>query len=388
MLGLFLDDVAFQLPVQVLTQQCTLFTTDPALLASPYQVKSRVRLEIFLLFLEAVKGTSVIITNQNISDLSQLCTEFGFHGLANEISDFLSSSDFNDAHSAEGRICALEEHVLLQDRQIERLELIVNSHLPKQDQTAQALTAALARLSQVEGELVRLAKPTPKTEPPPPVLPIPKAEPPSPPPQGPSPPPLTPVKALPVSPPPPPLPRVWSLIVSDFPPLFNEFRSKKWELLWRGSRDGFGCNDFHSRCDGHANTVMLIQDFSGFVFGGFTPVKLESRVWNGKSEDESNCWKSEDSLKSFLFTLKNPHNICPRKFALKDEKKQLSIVCAPKSGPFLGDIRVSGDSNANTDSDTCLGIYYANNTGLDGKTVFTGSKNFKVNEIEVFEITD
>jgi hypothetical protein len=49
--------------------------------------------------------------------------------------------------------------------------------------------------------------------------------------------------------------------------------------LWRGSRDGFGSGDFHSRCDGHANTVTLIEtaasehDVGDFVFGGFTPVK-------------------------------------------------------------------------------------------------------------------
>jgi hypothetical protein len=47
--------------------------------------------------------------------------------------------------------------------------------MSRQEQTAQALTVALARLSQVEGELVRLAKPTPKAKstPPPPQAPAP-----------------------------------------------------------------------------------------------------------------------------------------------------------------------------------------------------------------------
>jgi hypothetical protein len=31
---------------------------------------------------------------------------------------------------------------------------------------------------------------------------------------------------------------------------------------------------------------------------------------------------------------------------------------------------------------------YTSDTGLDGKIVFTGSKNFQVREIEVFEITN
>jgi hypothetical protein len=35
-----------------------------------------------------------------------------------------------------------------------------------------------------------------------------------------------------------------------------------------------------------------------------------------------------------------------------------------------------------------FGDVYTNDTGLDGATFFTGSRNFKVREIEVFEITD
>jgi hypothetical protein len=37
---------------------------------------------------------------------------------------------------------------------------------------------------------------------------------------------------------------------------------------------------------------------------------------------------------------------------------------------------------------TNLGTGYVNYTGRDGKTVFTGSYNFRVSEVEVFEITD
>jgi hypothetical protein len=51
-----------------------------------------------------------------------------------------------------------------------------------------------------------------------------------------------------------------SLIVVDFPALFTEFGGKRFTLLWRGSRDGFGARDFHRRCDGHARTLTLIQD--------------------------------------------------------------------------------------------------------------------------------
>jgi hypothetical protein len=174
------------------------------------------------------------------------------------------------------------------------------------------------------------------------------------------------------------LPLSDSQIVASFPPLFEEFRGKRFVLLWRGSRDGFGARDFHGRCDGHASTLALILDTGGNVFGGFTPLQ-----W------ESGCkLKCDDSLKSFLFTLKNPHNTPARKFALKAENKEDAICCDSECGPYFADLYVSGNCSANTDSYTSLGNAHANDTGLKGEIVFTGPQNFQVREIEVFEITD
>jgi hypothetical protein len=187
--------------------------------------------------------------------------------------------------------------------------------------------------------------------------------------------------------PPPPPPRLGSLIVSDFPEIFEEFREKKFTLLWRGGRDGFGGRDFHSRCDGHANTLVVILDTDGNIFGGYTPVEWESRAPNS-NWDNSNCFKADPSLKSFLFTLKNPHNFPARRFALKAEKKDEAIFCNSSCGPYFGnDIGVSDNCNKNTGSHTWLGPSYTNDTGLRGKTFFTGSESFQVKEIEVFEIT-
>jgi hypothetical protein len=167
---------------------------------------------------------------------------------------------------------------------------------------------------------------------------------------------------------------------------FTEFRGKRFSLLWRGSRDGFGAEAFHGRCDGHANTLTVILDTKGNIFGGFTPVEWESRVWNGKSAEESNCWKADDSLKSFLFTLKNPHNIAARRFALAAEEKHEAINCCSALGPAFG----GGYDNcsANAESYTGFGGTYTNDPGLEGETFFTGSEDFTVKEIEVFESAD
>jgi hypothetical protein len=34
-------------------------------------------------------------------------------------------------------------------------------------------------------------------------------------------------------------------------------------------RDGLGKADFHSRCDGHPNTLTVMMDMDGNIFRGF-----------------------------------------------------------------------------------------------------------------------
>jgi hypothetical protein len=166
------------------------------------------------------------------------------------------------------------------------------------------------------------------------------------------------------------------------PVLFAEFCGKRFTLLWRGSRDGFRAKTFHRRCDGHANTLTLIEDTEGNIFGGFTPAAWES----GK---KSLLARADPSLKSFLFTLKNPRSFPARKFALTPERKDEAIGCNPEWGPDFCDICVCDNCNANTRSDTArFGHSYTNDTGRNGSTFFTVSTNFIVKEIEIFEVTD
>jgi hypothetical protein len=151
-----------------------------------------------------------------------------------------------------------------------------------------------------------------------------------------------------VNPPPAPAPPLGSVIVSDFPAIFAEFRGKRFSLLWRGGRDGFGASDFHGRCDGHANTLTVILDTDGNIFGGFTPVVWESR-------DTSPYNKADDSLKSFLFTMKNPHNVAARRFALKSQEKVTAIYCDSAGGPHFCDIALYDQCNMNPHNYTYFG---------------------------------
>jgi hypothetical protein len=194
----------------------------------------------------------------------------------------------------------------------------------------------------------------------------------------------------PPAPPTPPAPHVPAgfdlVIVASFPDLFAESRAQRFLLLWRGGCNGFRAIEFHKRCDGHPNTLTLINHTNNTVFDGFTPVEWQSRENNGKWESANNCFKADPSLKSFVFLLKNPpnflrmrHNFLARKFALKAEEKHQAIYCFLSCGPHFDDIGISGHCNPNADSGNYLGLSYASDTG---------SYDFIVKEIEVFEITD
>jgi hypothetical protein len=170
-----------------------------------------------------------------------------------------------------------------------------------------------------------------------------------------------------------------SVILSSFPEILADFRGRPVSLLWRGTRDGFEPQDFHSRCDGHPNTFTVFIDMDGNTFGGFTPVE-----WTSKD-----VTKGDASLKSFLFTLKNPHGLPARRFTLKPERKGMAVSGYARYGPMFGDdlyadYSVAGVSQTVTSH---LGQVYTNDTGLAGDTLLTGAAVTQVKEIEVFEIT-
>jgi hypothetical protein len=127
------------------------------------------------------------------------------------------------------------------------------------------------------------------------------------------------LSALGPRPPPPPPGPLDSLIVPAFPDAFAEFRGKRFRRLWRGGADGFGADDFHARCDGHAGTVTLVLDTAGNIFGGFTPV-----AWDSLAELTG---KGDESLRSFVFSIRNPHGIGARTFGLRAETRGEAIDC-------------------------------------------------------------
>ena len=158
--------------------------------------------------------------------------------------------------------------------------------------------------------------------------------------------------------------------------------SDEWSLLYRGSRDGFGAEDFHSKCDGHSNTLTLLKaKNSSFIFGGYASVSwhsLDSHV------NDSNA---------FVFSLTNKDDQpCKMKIDASNEIQPPAIGCYSEYGPIFGnypfDIVISTNSNTKIKSYSNLGSTFAHPIYAKGsnqaKAFLAGSYKFQLSEIEVF----
>jgi hypothetical protein len=153
-----------------------------------------------------------------------------------------------------------------------------------------------------------------------------------------------------------------------------EFSLKdKWTLLYRGTRDGFGANDFHSKCDGHKNTLTILKAHgTSFVFGGFTSIN-----WNG-----STGFKSD--LNAFLFSLTNRDN---KPCKMKQTNTNQSIYCHSGYGPIFGynDFCIVHNANTTAINISSLGSAYQHPQPSLSTSFLAGSSPFQLSEIEVYQ---
>lgn len=148
---------------------------------------------------------------------------------------------------------------------------------------------------------------------------------------------------------------------------FNK-KIKQYTLLYRGSRDGFGAQDFHNKCDGYNFTVTLVKTKDGNRrFGGFTDA-----VW-----DQSNTDKTGSN--GFIFSLDN-------KEIYYNKNNSYNIYCHSGCGPAFGgggDFLISDNCDKNNSS------YDGSNYSYDTngkKYALAGASNFYVENYEVYKI--
>ena len=161
----------------------------------------------------------------------------------------------------------------------------------------------------------------------------------------------------------------------------EEARKKKvkFELLWKGTRDGFKASDFHTRCDKKGPTVTIIKSQHDKIFGGFT-----SESWGFAPPGKG---VSKHDATAFIYSL-------TRKEKYAQQLNRDSIREWTNRGPIFGYDPDSNDwdilicDNCNTNNSQC----WANTTyqlpSGAGDDYLAGSHVFTVKEIEVYAVKD
>lgn len=157
-------------------------------------------------------------------------------------------------------------------------------------------------------------------------------------------------------------------------------KEKNWSLLYKATRDGFSCDEFHRRCNSRGATLTLIQTRNRLymknrrvIFGGYTEVPWSSRLG----------FHCDPQAFLFLFVQEKL-----TRFNLRS-KDQVAVSHYLTSGPIFGldDIHIC--SRANEQNLSCTRFPYSYEDlqpNGKGRKTFSKSRNFLVGEIEVYKV--
>ena len=141
---------------------------------------------------------------------------------------------------------------------------------------------------------------------------------------------------------------------------------KSIKLLYRASTDGDSAKDFHSKCDGKANTVTFVKSKNGRRFGGFS-----NKEWNSNGQ-----WITDNN--AFVFSLET-NLIYP---IMKSEP---AIGCYPKFGPvFFGcQIRIYDEFFTKGGTTCHKGLNYKTTKDYE---LNNGEQKYLIKDIEIYSI--
>jgi hypothetical protein len=146
---------------------------------------------------------------------------------------------------------------------------------------------------------------------------------------------------------------------------------KRFELLYRASRDGWASNCFHKRCDNRGPTLCVFKSTNNCMFGGYT-----DRPWTSM-----NCYQA--SAHAFLFSLRGIDRTDAVRLGVERNGGH-AIYCGANQGPtFGGGYDLSVDTNTTSSN---LGHTYHSPLGPQGGAFFTGSTQSTLQEMEVFQV--
>ncbi|RHZ85093.1 hypothetical protein Glove_71g120 [Diversispora epigaea] len=155
----------------------------------------------------------------------------------------------------------------------------------------------------------------------------------------------------------------------------------KFELILRGTKDGFAPQTFWNICHGHAHTVVVAKvKETDEIIGGYNPLAWDN-TYNGK---HSKWMKTNDS---FIFSLKNgniQNSILSRVKDTEYAIKNVNKIYQKDYGPYFGFGFCLHSNKTNFNLDNTSFSNLTNN--LYEKPIRTLSTDFSVDNYEVFKV--
>jgi len=151
--------------------------------------------------------------------------------------------------------------------------------------------------------------------------------------------------------------------------------NKKFTLLYRASRDGFDSTVFNDKCSKKGPTLVVVKA-NDRIAGGFTPVS-----WN----KEAGGFLKAPVGEAFLWGLDDQNNTTKYNNDANGTA-DYSIYSTISFGPIFGggwDFSIANNANNNTESYSSPYTY-----SLPSDTTLFGSRNFRVQDYEVFQVDD
>jgi len=154
-------------------------------------------------------------------------------------------------------------------------------------------------------------------------------------------------------------------------------QSCRLDLLYKGSRDGFLAKTFHTNCDSKSPTITFIKSQTyGRIFGGYT-----EQTWNQVGIFGN--YKKDENTFIFSLTHNEKYPVSQPQHAIYG-RSDLSAIFG------VSDIYICDNSNSQSSSVSNFPHTFKcskyNTITEESKAYLAGSYNFKVEEIEVYQM--
>ena len=165
----------------------------------------------------------------------------------------------------------------------------------------------------------------------------------------------------------------------------NKNIGNEFELIYRGSRDGWYASDFHKNCDNKGKTLSIIHTDSNNVFGGYTSIPWTNGTDPNITYDTSSFYNYVKDCDAFLFLIRSKNNYKSEIFSVKNAN--YAVEHSEKNMCIFGggaEIEIKSQCNIDYRSYTnATSNYY--NTPIDENFYLNAQERyFKVIEIEIY----